>query len=53
MTTDDHSVDATVVDYDDESVPLLLGPNKAAPDFEGISRDIQNRASRCIRSEKT
>ena len=51
MTTDDHNADAAMVDDDDVDESSIWGLDWPVPDFAGLARDIQNRASRGVGSD--
>ena len=54
MTTDDHDADAAMVDDDEDyDAALVWGLDMPVPDFAGIARLIQNRASRRVGSDAT
>ena len=51
MTTDDRNADAAMVDDDDVDESSIWGLDWPVPDFAGLARDIQNRASRGVGSD--
>ena len=52
MTTDDHDADAAMVDDDEDyDAASVWGLDMPVPDFAGIARLIQNRASRRVGSD--
>ena len=54
MTTDDHDADAAMVDDDEDyDAASVWGLDMPVPDFAGIARLIQNRASCRVGSDAT
>jgi hypothetical protein len=51
MTTDDSNANAAMVDDDDVNESSIWGLDWPVPDFTGLARDIQNRASRGVGSD--